>query len=187
MNIYEYMLNNMGLEIDKDFGIALVQVFSQEYLVKIKNNLKKNITIKLKDFKDPGKVAYVEGKTIYVNSPVFETLSQKEKTEYLMHEFIHIMQNTKNFLILRTFKEVFNLGSSLFKIVRNEVIGTLGEFLTGENKKITNPKYEIISYLMNGKIDWTKITKEGKEQFVRQLVDSGLFNLRSGFWKERLM
>ena len=186
MVLYDYLLEDMQLEIHKDFGNALLQVFSPAYLTKIKENLKKNIRIKEKDFKDPSRVAYVEGKTIYVNKPIFDSLSQKDRTNYLMHEFIHIMQNIRNFFILKTFKEVFNLGKELYAISKEHVDGHISEFLTGKKQKVGNPKLEIISYLMNGNINWSKMSKEGKERFIKSLDDSNIFNLRTSFWRERL-
>lgn len=186
MVLYDYLLEDLQLDIHRDFGNALLQVFSPDYLVKIKSKLKKNITIKEKDFKDPSNVAYVEGKTIYVNKPIFDRLSQKEKVKYLMHEFIHIMQNTKNFFVLKTFKEVFDLGSTLYSITKKHLTGTLAEFLTGKDQKITNPKYEVISYLMNGDIDWSRISEKGRKQFIEALHASKIFNLRTSFWRERL-
>lgn len=186
MVLHDYLLEDMQLELHKDFGNALLQVFSSNYLVKIKDNLKKNIQIKEKDFKDPSKVAYVEGKTIYVNKPIFDNLSQKDRTKYLMHEFIHIMQNVRNFFILKTFKEVFDLGKELYSIAKKHTSGHISEFLTGQKQKIGNPKLEIISYLMNGDINWSKISKEGKVEFLEALNESNIFNLRTSFWRERL-
>lgn len=186
MTFYDYILEDLQLDINRDFGNALLQVYSPEYLSKIKEKLKKNIKIKEKNFRDPSKAAYTEGKTIYINKPVFETLSKKERTKYFMHEFVHIMQNTKNFFIFKTFKEVYNLGKVLYGIVKENVKGDISEFLTGSKQKIGNPKLEIISYLMNGDINWNKISKLGRQQFIEALQKSNIFNLKSSFWKERL-
>lgn len=174
------------LDIHKSFLNSLMQVFSFEYLEKMGKNIKKNIVIKEKDFKNPDKAAYTEGRTIYVNQPVFERMGEKEKTNLILHEFIHIMQNTRNFFILKAFKEVFELGSVLYKIIRKNLKGDLGEFLTGRKQRISNPRLEIISYLMNGEINWQMMDRKGREEFVEALVSSGIFNMETKFWRERL-
>jgi len=188
MKLYEYLQEDLDLsELHRDFGKALKQVFSEEYLNKIQSVIKRNIVIKEKDFKNPSKAAYVEGRTIFVNKPVFDRLSSKERVKYLMHEFIHIMQNTKNFFVVRAFEEVYDLGDELYKIVKRNLKGSIGEFLTGAKNKISSPKYEIISYLMNGDIDWTQLTMDGKREFIIALNNSKMFRLNTVFWKERLL
>lgn len=174
-------------EVYKDFNNTLTLVFSKEYLKKIQSVLTKSILIKEKDFKSPDKASYVVGRTIYINKPIFERLSSAQKTKYLLHEYIHVIQNTKNFFVLRAFKEVFELGKSLYKIMRKNLEGSVSEFLVGFKSKIGDPKIEVISYLMNGDIDWTKMSKNGKIEFIEALNNSGMFNLKSSFWKERLL
>ena len=170
----------------KHFTAALIQIFSPEYLKKIKKTLKKDIHIKQKDFKDPSKAAYTEGRTIYINEPIFDRLSQTERVNFILHEFIHVMQNTKNFFIMRTFKEVYNVGNELYKSIKKNLDGDLGEFLTGRKQKITSPKYEVISYLMNNSLNWQMLYPEGKKEIINIIIRSGIFNTSSKFWQERL-
>lgn len=175
-------------DVQESFLNALVQVFSLKYIKRLDEKIvKKDIRFVEKDFKDPSKAAYTVGRTIYVNEPVFDKLTTKERTKYLLHEFVHVMQNTKNFFVFKTFKEVYEVGASLNKIVKKHLIGSLGEFLTGSKQKVSSPKYEVISYLMNGDIDWTQITPEGRSEFVKTLGNSGIFNLSTKFWEERLL
>lgn len=173
-------------EVQQEFFNTLTQVFTTEYLGKVKFDFIKNIRFVEKDFKDPSKTAYTEGRTIYVNEPIFDRLTKKERAKYLLHEFIHIMQNTKNFLIFRTFKEVYEVGVKLYRVLRKHLTGDLGSFLTGRKQKLSSPKYEVISYLMNGDIDWTQLSEKGKVEFVKVLSQSGIFNLKTRFWADRL-
>lgn len=176
-------------EMYDDFMSSLRLVFSEAYLNKIKSIMKKDIRIKSKDFGKPDKSAYTVGRTIYINTPIFERLDPKQRTDILLHEFIHVIQNTKNFFILRAFKEVFTLGNELYKIAERHIKnGSLSEFLTGsKTAKIGNPKTEIVGYLMNGAIDWTVISEKGRERFIAALDKSGMFNLKSDFWHKRLI
>jgi hypothetical protein len=179
-----------GEELEKAFGQALLKVFNPAYLPKIKKNISKDIKIKKKDFKNPNAVAYTKGRTIYVNEPIFEKLDMKDKVKYLLHEFIHIMQNTSNFVVIRAFKEIFNLADKLYPIVKKNITKPLPFFLTGKNQSLgTNPKYikyEIISYLMNGDIRWDAISKKGYLEFMDVLRKSRVFNLNSDFWVKRI-
>lgn len=176
-------------EMYDDFKNSLSLVFSDAYLNKINHVLRKNIKIKEKDFNDPSKASYVSGRTIFINTPVFEKLNPKQRTDYLLHEFIHVIQNTRNFFVLKAFKEVFDLGNDLYKIARRYTKrGGVEEFLTGNRRsKIGNPRLEIVSYLMNGSLDWTVMSDKGREKFIETLKNTGMFNLRSPFWNKRLI
>lgn len=186
MDFFEYLPEDFDFdELHRDFGRALSQVFSPKYLNKVQRVIKKNILIKSKDFKDPSKVAYVVGRTIYVNSPVFDRLSSKDRVNYLLHELIHILQNTKNFLIFKAFKEVFDLGKVVYKIIRKNLKGNLNIFLTGSSERVSNAKLEVISYFMNGSLDWTQLEPKGREEILNAFIKSEMFNLESKFWKDR--
>ena len=45
---------------------------------------------------------------------------------------------------------------------------------------------EALAYFMNGKMDWSKISLEGKKEILNLLNSSNIFNLKSNFWKNRL-
>lgn len=179
-----------GEELEQAFGQALLKVFNPAYLPKIKKHMGKDIIIKKKDFKNPNAVAYTKGRTIYVNEPIFGKLPMKDKVRYLLHEFIHVMQNTSNFMVVRAFKEVYDIADELYPIVKKHITKPLPFFLTGKNQSLgTNPKYikyEILSYLMNGDIRWDAISKEGYQQFIETLRKHRVFNLNSDFWVKRI-
>jgi hypothetical protein len=117
-------------------------------------------------------------------------MEMKDKVRYLLHEFIHIMQNTRNFMVIRSFKEVYDLADKLWPVVKKNLTKPLAVFLTGKNQSLgTNErylKYELISYLMNNDIRWDVITKEGHQKFIEILREENIFNLNSDFWVKRL-
>ena len=116
----------------------------------------------------------------------FNKLGMDKKISYLLHEFIHILQLSKSFFILKKFKEIHELSNILDRIVKNNLTKKYSIFLTGRNLNLGEEKYEIISYLMNDSIDWSAITPQGKKQFIEALRSSRLFNLNSSFWIKRL-
>jgi len=174
------------LSLEKNFANSLLQVFSVSFIKKIEDKIHKNIKVKIKDLKDPSKAAYTIGKTIYINENIFNRLSEKEKTKYLLHEFIHVLQNKKNFYVFKTFKEVYELGNSLYKTIYKYSKKPVSFFLIGRKEKIQNIKLEIIPYLINNSINWEILGEKGKKEFVQKLQDSKMFNLNSSFWRERI-
>lgn len=179
-----------GRELEQAIANALKKVFKGQYIQKIQGKIGDDIVIKKKDFGNKNAVAYTKGRTIYVNEPVFSKMEMKDKVRYLLHEFIHIMQNTKNFMVVRSFKEVYDLADELWPIVKKNLTKPLAVFLTGRNQSLGTSdrylKYELISYLMNGDIRWDALTKEGYQQFIEVLRKSNIFNLNSDFWIKRL-
>jgi predicted metal-dependent peptidase len=179
-----------GEELEVAMGQALLQIFTQGYLQKIKEHFKDDILIRKKDFKNNNAVAYVKGRTIYVNQPVFDKLPMKEKIKYLLHEFIHVMQNTTNKVVIKSFKEVYDLAEQIYPIIKKNLKKPISVFLTGKNQSLGTKqnliKYELIPYLMNNKIRWDAITPEAKNEIIGEIRKSRIFNLNSAFWAERI-
>lgn len=173
-------------DLESIFNHALQQVFSKQYLSKIESVLAKKIKLKEKVSKNTDVVAWVEGTTIYVNKPEFEKRDGKSKVKYLLHEFMHVLNNSKSFFIIKSFKEINDLSEKLWTITKKEAKDP-GLFLAGRSipKHLLN-KQEALSYLMNDKVQWKNISPKGKEEFQKALKDAGVFNLGNQFWKNRL-
>jgi len=173
-------------EIEDYFNLALKQVFSVSYLNKIEKTIKNKIKLKEKINKDSDVVAWVQGTTIYVNKPEFEKRDAKSKIKYLLHEFMHILNNSRSFVIVKQFKEINDLSKKLWDIVKKHTKDP-GMFLAGRSipKNRLNSQ-EALSYLMNDKINWKAISSEGQKLFKDALRKSGVFNLKHDFWKNRL-
>jgi predicted metal-dependent peptidase len=155
-------------------------------MTKINSFVKNRIEIKSAPQKE-NIVAWNNGSTIYVNSNVFYKKSKTEQMKYLLHEFIHLLQNKRNFMVSKTFPEIHKLGEDLYEIVSKNLVGSMAEFLTGRNQNLpTKDEYEILAYLMNGKVDFDALNNKGKKEFVNELYNCGLFNIKSPFWQKRL-
>jgi len=188
MNLEDYLLEvELGQDssLSEIFNVALTQVFSQEYLKKINSVLKKRIGLKyISEREDIN--AYNKGNVIYVNKNNFEKLDSKQQVRTLLHEFIHILQNSKKFLIFfRQFKEIHNLSKELGKIVKNSLIEPISVFLNSRYVKALDTDYEIIPYLMSGNINWKAISPAGRRDIKIALKNSGIFNLHHQFWVKR--
>lgn len=173
-------------DLEKVFNLALSQVFSKQYLAKIEAILEKKINIKEKVNANQNIVAWTEGTTIYVNRPEFYARDMKSRIKYILHEFMHVLNNSRSFIMLNKFKEISNLSVELWEIIKTHT-QDIGKFLTGKtvSKSLLNNQ-ESLSYLMNDAIDWRQITPEGRKLFVLALRESGIFNLQHEFWKKRL-
>jgi len=190
MNLEQYLqevtLKGTDEKIENLLNIALKEVFTKEYVAKIDSTLKKAIKIKEKNLAF-NEAAYTAGKTIVINSRVFHNLEYTQKITLLLHEFIHILQKNKGFFSGNKFKEIINLSNKLWDIANRYKLETLGDLLL--NKKVPKEylnKNEILSYLMNSKFNWSKISPEGKEEFVKTLKNSRIINISSDFWTARL-
>ena len=190
MNLENYLLE-IQLKTERGinvlFNTALKQIFKPEYLRKIESTI--NRTIKLKEVDDRNQriIAYNRGNAIYINKRPFGALVLSKKMNYLLHEFIHVMQNMKRFFLFRGFKEIHDLTMDLDDIVQTSLVKSFPEFLTGKNVKIgSGGKFEILAYLMNNTVQWDAITPEGKKKFIRTLEEYNIFNLEDSWWKSRL-
>jgi hypothetical protein len=169
------------------FNIALRQIFEPSYLKKIDGTLHNTIKMQEVDDRHQNIIAYNKGSTIYINKRPFGALTTKKKMNYILHEFVHVLQNMKRFFLFRGFKEIHNMTSDLYDIVDSNLVKSYPEFLTGKKVKIgSGGKFEILAYLMNNSIDWTAITPEAKKKFIATLREYDIFNLENQFWHDRL-
>jgi hypothetical protein len=173
-------------ELESIFNLALKEVFSAEYLSKIDSTIKKRVKVKEKINHRTNVVAWVEGTTIYVNKPQFYARDKASQIKYLLHEFMHVLMNSKSFFVINKFKEVKNLSELLWTIIKKHTDDP-GKFLTGTSqKKSMLNSQEALSYLMNDKIKWSAMSPVGIRFFKKTISDSKLFNTGSRFWKSRL-
>lgn len=173
--------------IEKMFNHALNLVFSTSYLNKINKFVKDKVTIIDAQDKNERIVAWNIGTKIYVNKQIFYSKKKSDQLRFLLHEFMHVLMNKKSFLVQRQFKDLHDLSQELYNIVKKGLTKPMSVFLTGEEQKIpTMDTQEIISYLMNGKVDFSAISPQAKNQFIAVLKNSNMFNLQSNFWRRRL-
>lgn len=188
----EYKQQLMEMKLGKDikieeyFNKALGEVFSPTYLTKVNDKIKNKIKVKERVSGNQSIVAWVVGTTIYVNRPVFERKSLVKKIRYLLHEFFHVLNNSKSFFIISKFPEINTVSKQLWEIVIKDA-ENVGLFLIGikaDKKKFNNQ--EALSYLMNNDINWNQLPASSKAKFIKTLENSNLFNLKSSTWKSIL-
>jgi len=189
MKLSDYILE-IELEADKGseavFNTILKQVFTKEYLAKIEKIIVKTIKFKYGSLPSSAPVA-TQGRTIIIDKEKYDKIPNHIKTNYILHEFIHILQNTKSFLVLNAFKEIHLLTNELMSIFKKNSVKPYSVFLTGQNQNIgRGGKMELVSYLMNNSFNPSALTIEGKKLFKNALINSDIFNTSSNFWKLRL-
>lgn len=174
-------------DVNKLFNWALTQIYSKEYLDKINKFITGKLQIK-EMVKNNTTVAESDRNgTIYINKPLFYSKSKNEQVKYLLHEFVHIQQNKRNFVVSKTFQELHDLSEELYAIVKKNLLKPLPVFLTGKEQQMpTSDSYEIIAYLMNGSVNFSVLKPEGKKEFIAAMVNSNIFNMQSTFWLKRL-
>lgn len=191
MNLNKY-LTEVTLDGDEElngfFDNTLKQIFSSAYYNKIENTLDK---IKLSYYNNPKDraAAYIKegnNKIIYINRYFFDKFNREKKMEFLVHEFFHILQQTKSFIFEKKFKEIIELDSKISNAVLPYLNGSITSFLTGQvNHVVSKPDYEMLSYIIgNRSADWSKIGPKGKK-IVQELIEtSGIFNTSTDYWKK---
>jgi hypothetical protein len=188
----EILLNEVELETkDKQLNILfdryLSQVFSENFKKKIDEVLRDKISFKEVVDKNRNVVAYTIGNVIHVNTPVFYSKNINKAILFVLHEFIHILQNSKSFFIVNKFSDIKNIENQLYSIVQKSLTKPYSVFLTGKQQPLhSSGKDEVLTYQMNGSIDWSALKPEAKEEYINILKQSGIFNLGSRFWKKRL-
>jgi hypothetical protein len=183
----EVELGTSNPQINNLFNVALKQIFNRQYLARIENTINKKIKIKEVNDRNPNVIAYSISSTIYINKKEFYKLPLIHQIKYILHEFIHVMQNNRRFFILRGLKELHDLTNRLNDAVQGNLVKPYSVFLTKKDTKIgEGGKYEILPYVMNNAIDWDALNTEGRKKFLQALEDSNILNLESPFWKSRI-
>jgi hypothetical protein len=190
MRLEDYLIEvQIGTQhnINSLFNYALRSIFKADYLSKIQSTISRTVKIVEAHERNRNIIAWSRGSTIYVNKQAFDQLNLFARTRYLLHEFMHVLQNMKRLFLFRGFKELHDLTLDLDDIVQNSLVKSFEEFLTGRKVGIgRGGKYEILAYLMSGSIHWDAITPEGKAKFIKTLEGYDIFNLENPWWKQRL-
>lgn len=186
MNVNDIFINE-DLSIDsgdkqlnKIFRSYIIAIFSNKFLSKIDRIF--DMVLKFKDFKERSNVVcYTQGMKIYINRPFFDSLTYNKKMKYLIHEFIHFLENSGKF------PEISELERKLANIVSREVPRSeISTFLTGKKQNIHSDwRKETLTYLANNSINWNVPKRDIKDQYYKELKDSEIFNLNSYYWKKR--
>lgn len=199
MKLSDYLLEEVQLATESDniknlqkiFNYGLKQVYSESFLPKVEEAIKNKVRLREKVSSKINEVAWIDNfNVIYINPPPFYSQTKENQVRIILHEFIHLLHSSRKFLFFKNFPEMKKLSSFLFRRVKSGLNrgSSVGEFLA--NKKNASSKYinreEVLAYLMTGSVNWNSITKEAKEDIIKALQDSGMFNLSSDFWRKRL-
>jgi hypothetical protein len=175
------------IRISNIFDIALEEVFSKSYLSKIRSKIKKDVF----DEKEMGREGEVSSNffgnvRIKINPKALKNKNMYQKIGLLMHEFMHYLQESKSFFIVRKFKEVNNLTEKLYMIAKENLVAkkSLKDFLP-RNASVVS-KFEVIAYFIDDGLNWKVLTDRGRKEFLNAIVNSGIFNLSSKFIKNIL-
>lgn len=188
----ELLINEVELETkDKQLNILfdnyLTQVFSPQFNKKINELLRDKIAFKETVDKNNNVVAWTQGNTIFVNSPVFYSKNRSKAILFILHEFIHVLQNSRSFFVISKFGDIKSLEEKLYALVKANLVKPYSQFLTGKEQSLhSSGKDEILSYQMNNSVDWSAVKPGTREQYKALLEQSGMFNLNSQFWKKRI-
>lgn len=166
--------------LDKIFDYYLEEFYSPMMVSKIHRVFKK--PLKFKDFKAKNNImCYTQGLDIYINRPLFENTPKEKAMNYILHEMVHLLINTHKFPELQSVVE------NLYRIVLQAVPrGKESVFFTGKKQDLHSDwKGETLSYLCNNVIKWDVAISGTKLAYQSTLIDSGLFNMNSKWWKKR--
>lgn len=185
--INEVELETKDTQLNKLFDNYIVQIFSPQFCKKIESLLRDKIKLEETVDKNNNVVAWTQGTTIYVNSPVFYSKNRSKAILFIMHEFIHVLQNSKSFFIMSKFNDIKELENALYTLVSNNLTKSYAQFLTGKNQDLhSSGKDEVLTYMMNNSIDWSAVKPGTKEKYKALLEQSGIFNLNTPFWTKRI-
>lgn len=173
-------INSGEKSLDNMFKQYMSNVFSPNFLSKI--NRQFNVTLNLRDFRERSNVmAYTQGTKIYINKPLFYSTPKDKAMNYIMHELLHVLNNTGKF------PELSNVNKQLANIVAKSVDkDKISDFFTGKHQNIHSDWHgECINYLCNNSINWDVGIIGTKEAYKETLEESGLFNMKSVWWNKR--
>lgn len=173
--------------LEKVFNFALAQIFTKEYLDKIEDTINKRVSLSFVKLKR-GVEGYSTNKEIFINKEEFDKKIMIKKIELILHEFIHILQRSKSFFVLKSFKRLEELTNKLNKIVKKNIVKpyTFNSILAGHEVNVGG-KYEILAYLLADRIKWEGLSKKGKTEIYNELKQSNIFNVDSMMWKKILV
>lgn len=171
------LLNSKSAVINKLFDQTLHSILTPEFYYRVDKAIKGRIGV-LEDDLNNNIVAYTKNGILFVNAPVFYTKPRKDALVYILHELIHLLARKPQFFVIR------NTEKKLWKLVKGNLTKPYSEFLTGKNQPLHSVKSEeILSYLMNQSLDFSAVKPGIKDEYIRIIRESGMFNLDSSYFK----
>lgn len=166
-------------EVNTNFRKYLSKVFNTVFIKKLDRVFKEPLVVET--FKKNNNVmAITSGRKIAVNIEMFKELPTDRAMVYILHELFHVLQNTNQFPEISTINRMLK-NATLSKINEKDIT----RFLTGKTQNIhSDYNYEFLPYCSNFAFDWS-LSKELKQEYYRILEQSGIFNLKSDWWKVR--
>lgn len=167
------------------FDYAIKKCFSEAYQEKIETFFQ-NKKINIKEVSNGNFLMKTIGNTIFINMKEMQKRDNEQNVKYLLHEFIHVLQGSKALLFKNKFPELISLSKKLEQIANRNLTKSLAEFFTSRKQNLmSSGSEEYIAYLMNGAMDFSALKDNGKE-YKETIIQSGIFNTTSDFWKNRL-
>jgi hypothetical protein len=173
------LVDSRSFKVNKLFYYTLKEIFTDKFYNKMDSIIKNKIQID--EFqKDNNVVAYTQNGHIFVNAHAFYSKKPSDAVIYLVHEFVHLLQD------LPYFPEIKRLDKQLYSLVKPNLTKPYSKFLTGKIQNIHSiAKEESLTYAIgNRSLDWSCVKPGVKEKYKEILEQSGLFNMELPWMKK---
>jgi hypothetical protein len=173
----EVLLNSKSAVINKYFHKTLKDILTPQFYYRVDKSISGRINV-FEDDLNNNVVAYSKSGQLFVNAPVFYTKPRQDALVYVLHELIHLLARKPQFFVIRS------LEKKLWKLVKKNLVKPYSEFLTGKKQPLHSIKsQEVLTYLMNKSLDFTAVKPHVKDEYIRLVRESGIFNLDSDYFK----
>ena len=189
--------------LNKLLDESLKKIFSKTFYSKIKKEITKKIKIREANLLDVITGRYAKNayafvspgplgtNTIYIERKYLHRKSKDFLVNIILHELLHIMQNSKRFLFFfNKFPELRQDSLVLEEIIKKNLKKDIDfEQFFGYNKgqNIGDGEFETIAHMIApNKLRLGYLVSGGKKRLIKGIKSFNIFNLRSSFWKERL-
>lgn len=172
----EILLNSKSEALNKLFHRTLKNIFTPQFYNRVDKALGERINV-LDDDLNNNIVAYSKDGMLFVNARVFYSKPRKDALVYILHELIHLLSQKIQFYQIR------QLEKKLWKLVKNKLVKSYSEFLTGKKQPLHSIKSEeILTYLMNQSLNFSAVKPDVKEKYIDLVKKSNIFNLESDYF-----
>ena len=122
-------------------------------------------------------------KKIVLNTHAFYALPVQEQMAFLTHELIHMAMNKGNVKV-----RLLNRALWKFYTTHKNTYADISSIMVGKSKvsKRWVNKNETLPYLLTEPIRWQYLKPGSKDDLLKILEKSKLFNLSDAFWKKQL-
>lgn len=189
MTLNEYITSNILSTQEKDtLSFRLYSFLSRVFSASFANELYKifeEVEVTEKNRKDDviAMTYSVPKKKIVLNTHAFYALPLNEQMAFLAHELIHMAVNKGNVKA-----KLLNRALWKFYNKNKDTVADISSIMVGKakvSKKWVN-KNETFPYLMTEPIRWQYLKPGCKDELLKILEKSKLFNLSDPFWKKQL-